>query len=121
MGKSNTDFKETEGPANLHHGLAGLRGSFANLSEVRKNLGPKLSEFEESRRRAGPIGGDRRCGDSDSLAPTAGRQHAFGHRWQEKRECRQVATGTNGTDEEELRDIQRRERWPKVLEPAVDF
>ena len=53
VGKSDTDFKETEGPANLHHGLAGLRGSFANLSEVRKNPGPKLSEFEESRRRAG--------------------------------------------------------------------
>ena len=38
-----------------------------------------------------------------------------------ERECRHLTTETNGTDEEELRDIQRRERWPKVLEPAVDF
>ena len=61
-GKSDTDFKETEGAANLHHGLADLRGSFASLSEVGKNPGPQLSELEESRRRAGPIGVDRRCG-----------------------------------------------------------
>jgi hypothetical protein len=55
VGKSNTDFKETEGPANLHHSLAGLRGSFALLSEVGKNPGSKLSEFEEGRRHAGQL------------------------------------------------------------------
>jgi hypothetical protein len=38
-----------------------------------------------------------------------------------ERECCQRTTGKNGTDEEELRDIQRRERWPKFLKPAIEL
>ena len=81
VGKSNTDFKETEGPANLHHGLAGLRGSFASLSEVGKNPGPQLSEFEESRRHAVRLVATAVVVALCTPALTASRQRAFGHRW----------------------------------------
>ena len=101
-GKSDTDSKETEWPANFHHALADLRCSFAALAEVGKKPQPAAQRARGKQTAGGSIGGERRCGDSDSPEPTAGRQHAFGHRWHEKSECRQVATGTNGTDEEEL-------------------
>ena len=32
-----------------------------------------------------------------------------------------VVTGTIGTNEEALLDIQHRERWPKFLKPAVEL
>ena len=79
--RATSDFKETEEPANLHHGLAGLRDSFATLSEVRKNPGPKLSEFEESRRHAGRLVATAVVVTLKFSCTTAGRQQALGHRW----------------------------------------
>ena len=122
VGKSDTDFKETEGPANLHHGPAGLRGPFASVSEVGEKPRPAAQRAPGKRSASGLSWRRRRCGYSQFFCTNAGRQRAFGHRGEEKRgKVATVATGTISTNEEALLDIQHRERWPKFLKPAVEL